>query len=560
MYHFVGSLLNVEWTNQHGCGYSMENLHCQVIMQYMCDPESPRMRNGATTETSLDPEYLPENLRYGKHETYEYYADCKTRRRNMRLFTADQQVNGMTARFTRQNPNGNRRGYECPEERDYYPYWHPTPWRDIAILTDEFGLNSRTGTNRCPYYKAESQNTNPKKGYCSGGPMWNNEVDCARGADKPFVTTGNEAQDEIEQAKRKASQGVWMYAEPWRIEEPECFPTQWSRDNHLGNGIDGYPVSYNWTIPDDVHQKCVFRLRYNISTDDYDGWNVTADFNGALSPVKDNPKLDNFYGLRLAINTDQFGRTFQDRSHIFEIRARPASIDSSAFIQNINVRGKRGNIVQVYPGVEYDFVPNEALVAPGDYVHFQWTGSNTNPQGNDGEGVAGSDRSNIAQLREPSKVYPAHSLDMNMWLDSTSVGKYPDALQQGIALTQTAGNENSPYFDAGLIRMNAKGTFHYYCTRNNNFSNRDQKARLTVTNNAFIARGYNAGANWRFRSKSDEIGQQNRRISTGGLIAAIVAPCAVLLLAGVAYMVWKKPSGSDADYRAHNGPSVPPRV
>ena len=50
------------------------------------------------------------------------------------LFTADQNLDGDSPKYTRQNANGNRRGYEVPEERDYYPYWGPSPFKDIAIM------------------------------------------------------------------------------------------------------------------------------------------------------------------------------------------------------------------------------------------------------------------------------------------------------------------------------------------------------------------------------------------------------------------------------------------
>ena len=298
---------------------------------------------------------------------------------------------------TRQNEDGTRRGFECPEERDYYPYWHPNPWTDIAVLTSQphncqfYQQESKKPKFECVEYYPEFDDKKIRKHFSKS----NNENDCnERGGDwTPFYNfqeiipnTFSERDCEKEARKIGKSFGGTNAEVVWGVpyldgEGRHLYPTKrclvlppvvdcksapYSRANHLGNSQDGNMARYKWTLPhfhfDQSEKECILRVRYNISSDDYpeifDSNKISAYHSN--EHLDDDPKIEirENVELALATSTEQIGRTFQDRSHIFKMSSRPKEIEDCK-MHNLNVRGRRGNIVQTFPAVEYDFVPNE---------------------------------------------------------------------------------------------------------------------------------------------------------------------------------------------------------
>lgn len=612
MAFYADSILPVQWTQQHGCGQDptnpgKENVDCQIIIQYACqDTLDPGQRYGTTLNlggaagtavyagaprdgipanandaatdripADINSAQLSDNnnrnqrLSFGMHENLAYYQDCNRRERNKGLFTADQNVNRRDATGTRQNPNGGRRGLECPEERDYYPYWHPTPWKDAAVLVAD--------PKQCAQFQAQSQNVKAY-GHCKqatnadGTQVQAPTPGAARNLYNNRQFPNNPAgcaQAGMQWVEEKYFIGSGITA---NIGAPDCQVAAYSRSNHLGNAATGTvdnlkafaasvsgaagsttaaningdaalvtgqgaggqqdnqltASTYNWKIPSvgAVKQDCVLRLRYNMSSTEVNSRNLTSadNTNGQQTgAIQQDPYVkiagNQFSYVGLNVNTNQYGRTFQDRSYVFQILPKQNGITGELY--NLNYVGKRGNIVQTYPSVEYDFVPNDLVLKPGDAVHFQFLGSDYNPRRGCNDGTGGprdgnannnarADRMNVLLVDDARRNMPnafnQAKVPATMFNDAQRVnlafaGINPKedpqckTQQQLNAINNENARENddgncaflnrakTPYFNQGPIIVPAAETekdIRFFSTRNNNFSNRDTKGVIKI--------------------------------------------------------------------------------
>lgn len=513
----------------------------------------------------------------GQHEDYYFYDTCKRTKRNDGLFHADRKMKASAAsRATRQNPNGNRRGLECPEERDYYPYWNPSPWVDAGVIVSDLKW--------CEYYQAESQNVKDSA-FCDGN----------------FGTTQNTAAPIDKRTCESATdtngqKGVWR---TWKaknkifpnLKKPDCTQLGKSFQNYLGYTLEGKRPTYKWKIPeynDDKTRECTLRIRYNISTNDYASMNGFGGDDIVNNSIVDNrydckKKIDNIeqnqndvdtatgasnvagtcnpniqngvhnyplYNrpevkvfkdgespLSIALNTDQSGRTFQDRSHVFWI-APKAQIKKDypdkdcSKVRYVHIMGKRGNIVQVYPSVEYMFVDQEMSVESDTCLLWQFGNSffNPNRNPNNAEGWRYSDSTNVVESLDLNHNFPRYHVKANPKTGkdeeeaSDTFFDYKDALYMGL-LGQAEILKDGVYKNANDANNNKKtttfkcikekeataagqkddhpllcgkmnvghigkiqrmtkaskaGLFSFVTTRNNNFSNRKQTLSIQV--------------------------------------------------------------------------------
>jgi plastocyanin len=488
-----------------GCQGGLKGLFDNFFSTFVPD-FGLRRRTAAvgTREEKNDRRSATENSDYGLHEPWEHFDRCD-------------------ATF------GTRYGMECWAEREQWPDNNISPWVDVAYFTDEpesecsdsiENLNAREFYECVEYYDVAKQFRKHKSLYAS-------ELECIdNGGDwLGFYKVGDVRDDIGSSAECLELNGglkeyVWGRPMSWKdlaedklsentcIALPaktECLGTPNTRRGYLGD-VDGARSTprFQWTLPNhEENKRCVFRIRYIVTTEDEE---ITRDDHRVYPFGTD--------GISLAPADKRV--VFEDRSHVFKLLTRPEDIPDELHIHNLVVRGKRGNIVQTYPAVEYDFVPNRLTIPEGDAIHVQWTGSNTHNNGHPGgdgqtgdagEGQGGTDRNNFIQLidRKSNLVAPQHNhtLFQNAdWIWSSHEMGNPENKAFNLALSMaTSGyyqckddeectesydntlndqlNNAYPSYHGNIFKP-IIGEYNYKCMRNDNFSNRAQKGTIFV--------------------------------------------------------------------------------
>ncbi|CAG5088400.1 Oidioi.mRNA.OKI2018_I69.PAR.g11828.t1.cds [Oikopleura dioica] len=465
-----GSYLPIEWGQVNGCK------DCEVIIQGMC---GDHLKNGETTENFLfkapanraeESNLLKEQLqndRYGQHEDISHFLRCSMAEKT----------------------SGSQYGFECEGERKEFQFGFYSGWFDIFHLTNSGKCEESPQTKPLCVENHDGKFFYRMKNESCDGEIYDfyspvevlpDSNDC----EGPHQVHGYYLTSELIASQEKPQKKCLQLHPPKR-----CSRNFKTTPGILGNSLSGQLPSVTWQLPS-VQKKtvsCVVRLRYKI--------HIFEDF----GPDSSREEI------------------FQDRSHVFQIIPRPSEILPSERVYNLNVRGKRGNIVQVYPAVEYDFTPNDLKVMKDDLIHIQWWGSNSHNNkppgangqtGDDGQGKSGTDRSTFTPILSESHNFPIPFENSTFWKDvdwiwSSTEHKPDQGTIEDLAIYfATSGYydcrenckkspktnddfdpqmNNSPASISGhIIRMKEANNYHYMSSRNNNFSNRSQKGKITV--------------------------------------------------------------------------------
>ena len=446
---------------------------------------------------------------YGLHESWESYERCP----HQEYFA---ETDGKKVK---------RAGFECPHERENYPVKYGTQWTDVAYFTDNLKdceavhLATREPKYECvEYYDSKKQHRIHKSEHTS-------ETECtdADGDWLPFyqfkeytsiTTESNCVGKDLVWGRALDYQAIAddKLTVPRCLRLPvkaKCLKNPNTRQNYLGMTDDTNEAPrFQWALPIyEKNQRCVMRIRHIISNNDED--TVSSDDKDIRQATGSS--------LYLALpqkHSNNNKVVFQDRSHVFKLLTRPSEIPQDQTLHNIVVRGKRGNIVQTFPAVEYDFCPNNLKINNGDAVQFQWTGSNNHDNdghsdgqaGDDGEGQGGTDRSNMIQLYYNKVNFPLpgenHTMFENaefLWSSkdsSSDIAPFEAAIAHATSgyywsakdvkdnkskLDRRLNNAN-PSFQGVVFKPQADQKYYYVGMRNNNFSNRSQKGKLVIGN------------------------------------------------------------------------------